>query len=407
MNISKDGRSSERLNRSLFFLVAILLHLIIFLMAVGYVVFPTHPVVKDQDFDRTYLTSVPPVPPKPPVNIQAPSFSGPDTPVPIHMQGLSPGISIKPGDLMNGLDGGPSNQAEHDPGVPVPHGPPLKLAPRVDLHAVQDMHELWDPRGDGQMRFPIYLAKYADGDWNCNHDFHDGKLTSGCLPNLLAKVDEWSHGELKSNGIKVVALDSPELVQNPPPFVFFTGHKDFHLTEPEVANLRKYLQNGGAIWGDSAFAGDGSRFDVAFHREMKRVLPDADLNFEPLPADHDIFTKSKFQLEELPRGMNNRADPIECINLAGKLAVLYTPNDYSDMMTMLLLPGRDESSAQVAPEDRWKPDHPLYTPNGFLTYRSIYFRNYEAASAMKSYKLSMNILVHLLHRYDDELLLTP
>ena len=31
---------------------------------------------------------------------------------------------------------------------------------------------------------------------------------------------------------------------------------------------------GGAIWGDNALPGWGSRFDVAFRREMKRVVPD-------------------------------------------------------------------------------------------------------------------------------------
>ena len=274
-------------------------------------------------------------------------------------------------------------------------------APPVNLPEVKKTVESWQSPG-GHMRFPIYLAKYADGDWDCNHYFHGKDLTSGCLPNLLAKVDEWSHGDLKGKEIKVVALDSPELIQNPPPFVFFTGHKNFVLTQAEIINLRKYLQNGGAIWGDSAFSGNGSRFDVAFHREMKRVLPDPDLNFEPLPADHDIFTHARFQMDELPKGMNYHADPIECINLGGKLAVIYTPNDYSDMMTMLLLPGREERSAQMAPESNWTPEHPLFTPGNFSYHRDAYFRNYEPASAMSSYKLSMNILVHLLHRYDDD-----
>src|SRR5208282_4050823 len=129
-------------------------------------------------------------------------------------------------------------------------------------------------------------------------------------------------------------IDSPALLTDPPPFIYFTGHKDFQLTDSEIENLRKYLQVGGAIWGDSALAGDGSRFDVAFHREMKRVLPDADKNFEPLPMTHDIFTKSWFPISKVPTGMNYRADPVQIINLDGKLAVIYTPNDYSDMMTM-------------------------------------------------------------------------
>ena len=137
-----------------------------------------------------------------------------------------------------------------------------------------------------------------------------------------------------------------ELISSPPPYIFFTGHKDFHLTDAEIVNLRKYLQIGGAIWGDSALSGDGSRFDVAFHREMKKVLPDRDKNFQPLPMDHEIFAKSWFPIDKVPPGMNYHADPVEIINMDGKLAIIYTPNDYSDMMTLFLKPGRDESSAE-------------------------------------------------------------
>jgi hypothetical protein len=322
----------------------------------------------------------------------------------IHLNDATgPGMSISAKDFMPNAS---ANSDVREPALP-------KLGPlrpndseRINLPAVQQMVKGWT-QPDGKMRFPIYLAKYADGDWDCNNYLHGGKLTSGALPNLFAKVAEWSQGSMASDGIKIVALDSPEIISHPPPFIFFTGHKDFHLTAAEIKNLREYLVNGGAIWGDSAFAGDGSRFDVAFHREMKYVLPDRNLQFEPLPIDHDIFTKAKFQIDDVPPGMNDRRDPIECIKLDGKPAVIYTPNDYSDMMTMLLEPGRNESDARMAPGDHWTPEQPLYTPGGFTHHAATYFRNYAPASAMASYKLSMNILVYLVHRYDDELLLTP
>ena len=223
----------------------------------------------------------------------------------------------------------------------------------------------------------------------------------------MAKVTEWSNGEVTGRDLKVVDLASSTILTDPPPFIFFTGHKDFHLTPAEVENLRKYLLIGGAIWGDSAFAGGGSRFDVAFHREMKRVLPDADLNFEPLLLDDDVFKKSRFSIDDLPAGMNRRADSIECIKLAGKLAILYTPNDYSDMMTMLLLPGRNEKEAQMDGWNHWEAQHPLFTPGFIAWHKETFFRNYEPGGAMASYKLSMNILFRLLHQYDDDLLLTP
>jgi len=87
--------------------------------------------------------------------------------------------------------------------------------------------------------------------------------------------------------------------------------------------------------------------------------------------------------------------------------VLYTPNDYSDMMTMLLQPGLNEREAQMDGWNHWEPQHPLFTPSNFTWHAATFYRNYDPPAVMSTYKLSMNILVHLLHRYDDALLLTP
>jgi hypothetical protein len=255
-------------------------------------------------------------------------------------------------------------------------------------------------------KFPVYLAQYADGDWSCNQYARDkdGSIVRGSLPNLVAQIGIWSKGNLRGDNVKSIAFDSPELLSDPPPYIFFTGHRDFHLTDAEIDNLRKYLQAGGAIWGDSAFAGNGSRFDVAFHREMKRVLPDADKNFEPLPMSHDIFTHSWFLIDKIPPGMNYRADPVEIINIDNRLAVIYTPNDYSDMMTLLLIPGSDPPQEDGTRD--WTPDHPLLT-GPFGGSRFFFYRNYEPGPAQDCYKLSMNILAHLLVRFDRDLQLAP
>jgi hypothetical protein len=408
-------RLKERIARSSFFFGAVLFHLALFLMLVGYVVWQAPP-------KETTTASFDPAPlPKPVQVAQAPSrasVSPPsiseridlqansdwtlNMPKALSSQDIIPGSGPGglPGQLPGELPGRPNINS--DPSFD-PHGP------RVDLPGVAKTFGHWPvPGRPGFMKFPIYIAKYADGDWDCNIYLHDGLPASGSLPNLMAKIHEWSHGELDGRQIKVVDLASPEILNNPPPFIFFTGHKDFHLTAAEIENLRKYLLIGGAIWGDSAFAGDGSRFDVAFHREMKYVLPDKDLQFEDMPMNHDVFTsKSHFTIDQVPAGMNRRADPIQCINLDGKLAVLYTPNDYSDMMTMLLQPGLDDREAQMDGWNHWEPNHPLYTNGFFVWHAASYFRNYEPSSSMAAYKLSMNVLVYLLHRYDDELELTP
>jgi hypothetical protein len=407
-------RLKERITRSAFFFGAVLFHLVLFLMVLGYIIFPAPPAAeKDNGFGPN-----PPLP-KPRVQVAktVPTDSGAQAAA-AHMSELTsnipiPGATIAPMSPSDPFDKGqdlnPGAIVGHDVGPPTPITPAqIQGGSMVDLPGVEHTIEGWHPNGNStKFVVPIYLAKYADGDWDCNSYLHDNQLASGCLPNLMAKIKEWSNGEIEGRDLQVVALDSPKILSDPPPFIFFTGHKDFHLTTDEVTNLRKYLQIGGCIWGDSAFAGDGSRFDVAFHREMKRVLSDADLNFQPLPSDHDIFTRSRFHFDSLPTGMNRHADPVEYINLGDKLAILYTPNDYSDMMTMLLLPGRNESEAQMDGWNHWTPEHPLFTPGNFVWDAPTYYRNYEPSPVMSTYKLSMNILIHLLHRYDDALLLKP
>ena len=187
-----------------------------------------------------------------------------------------------------------------------------------------------------------------------------------------------------------------------PPFIFFTGHKDFVLTEQEIANLRDYLQCGGAIWGDNALAGEGSRFDVAFRREMKRVVPDLDKTFKPMSTDDEIFTRSWFTISQIPQGMNYYAEPLERLDIDGKLAILYTPNDYSDLYAMRILPG--DSQIQGARPDP-KSQSPLFTSGMFLNNRNILFRNFTLESSLSVHRLGMNIVTYLLTRFDDDLLL--
>ena len=180
----------------------------------------------------------------------------------------------------------------------------------------------------------------------------DGNIVAGSIPNLAAKIKEWSHGQIKGEvSPKPLNIGSRELLDKMPLFIFFTGHKDFVLTEQEVDNLRDYLEGGGAIWGDNALAGQGSRFDVAFHREMKRVVGEKS-QFEPVPAP-DIFAKSWFPISQVPEGMNHYAEPMEHLDIDGIVAVLYTPNDYSDMMDMRILPG---DTAQQLPYSGMPPN---------------------------------------------------
>jgi len=78
------------------------------------------------------------------------------------------------------------------------------------------------------------------------------------------------------------------------PIFYYTGSDDFVLSEPEVARLREFVQNGGTIWGDTCF-GD-PEFFTAFTREMGRVLPGR--QWRPLPEDHPLF-HCYYRIEEV------------------------------------------------------------------------------------------------------------
>jgi hypothetical protein len=199
-------------------------------------------------------------------------------------------------------------------------------------------------------------------------------------------------------------IGGPDLLQKKPPFIFFTGHKDFILTDQEVQNLRDYLQIGGAIWGDNALPGKGSRFDVAFRREMKRVVPDLDKNFEPVAMTDDVFTKSWYPIAKIPPGMNYYAEPLEHLDIDGKLAILYTPNDYSDMFCMLILPGDTEMGPVQVPDGSTSP---LVTSEMFLDHSDVFFRNFKLPACLACDQFGMNVIGYMLVRFDKDLLLTP
>jgi hypothetical protein len=255
-------------------------------------------------------------------------------------------------------------------------------------------------------KFPVYLAAYANGDWGCNiHLNSSGMIDAGSLPNLVTKMNEWSQGHISGEVVPTpLNIGGPDLLEKKPPFIFFTGHRDFILTDQEVQNLAEYLQIGGAIWGDNTLAGRGSRFDVAFRREMKRVVPDLDKNFEPEPMTSEIYTKSWFPLTKLPQGMNYYAEPIEHLDIDGKLSILYTPNDYSDLFYMYILPG----DLQMGPTRVYKDAKTtLFTNNQFWANRNVFFRNFELSSCLAAQQLGMNIIGYMLVRFDKDLQLTP
>lgn len=254
-----------------------------------------------------------------------------------------------------------------------------------------------------EFQFTAYLAKYSGGDWDATVRLSkDRKIEAGSLPNLLFLMNKLSRDKIAAQPQAVpLDLSSDEIFAKKPPFIFFCGHRDFTLTETEVQNLRKYIQLGGCIWGDSSLPGQRSRFDIAFRREMRRVVPDVDKNFEPLPMTHEIFSRNPAKvyftdIAGIPPGMNFYQEPVYALKIYDEVAVIYTANDYGDMWQFGLNEKgeidtrRDENSHYVALDPR------------MYDQRDIYYRNITAPALFNTYKFGTNLIVHLLTRWEDK-----
>ena len=401
----------ERFSRMQYFIAAVLLHVVVFIMVATLVIFPAFNPPKDE-FQKSFLppSTPPPPPPQQTETVQVPTHTvAPITPT-ITTPNATPTFNVPLPDFTH--EATPDNvvqKMQQQVKAPSKGIPSLRLAKIMEtekmwgrtLENIQDSNN--DPR-NVVATFPVYVAKLADDDWYCNLHIVDNKIDTGSIPNLVAKIVEWSHNNIKAVVVpEPLEIAGPDLMAKRPPFIFFTGHMDFVLTDQEIANLRDYLQVGGAIWGDSALAGRGSRFDVAFRREMKRVVPDPDKNFEPVSMDDPLYTKSWYSIIKVPTGMNYYNEPLEHLDIDGKLAILYTPNDYSDMMDMRILPGDTE---QHLPE-RHDPPHTLATELQFWDHRNIFYRNFEIQSCLDVQKMGINIVGYMLVRFDNDLLLTP
>ena len=168
---------------------------------------------------------------------------------------------------------------------------------------------------------PVCLVRYSGGDWDCSPT---------AMMYLSHQISERTGAALDASD-RVIDLSNPELLNSP--FIYMTGHKDFVLTDKEVANLRKYLRNGGRLWADDSTHFGDEHFDKAFRRELARVLPE--MGLQKIPKSAELF-KTGYDLSNgfkgyaVPPGDKYRLNYLEGIDIDGSTAVVYTRNDYGD-----------------------------------------------------------------------------
>ena len=87
--------------------------------------------------------------------------------------------------------------------------------------------------------FTAYLAKYQGGDWDSTVRIEDGRIWAGSLPNLLYIITKLSKRKSTAEPqVEPLGLASDEIFVKKPPFIWFTGHRDFTLTDKEVEKSR-------------------------------------------------------------------------------------------------------------------------------------------------------------------------
>ena len=204
----------------------------------------------------------------------------------------------------------------------------------------------WAKGGTGSMSKPLksrefeftaYLGKYQGGDWDSTVRLEgDAEICrrAACRICSSSSANSRRTRSRRTRRRMPLELASNEIFVQKPPFIWFTGHRDFTLTNDELVNLAEYLRSGGCIWGDSSVPGQRSRFDIAFRREMVRVLagtqPDlAATACRPIPSSPRTTIP---EIRAVPPGINFYDEPIYALyGYGGEIAVLYTANDYGDM----------------------------------------------------------------------------
>lgn len=256
-----------------------------------------------------------------------------------------------------------------------------------------------------EFEFTAYIGQYQGGNWNSTIRVVQNKIETGSLPNLLYLMSEWSKNKIKTNykNVKALKLDNrDEIMAIKPPFIFMTGTRDFKLTDKEVQTLQEYVRLGGCIWGDSSLPGLRSRFDIAFRREMKRVIPDVDKDFEPLPSSHPIFTQTYFpEIKEVPPGLNFYREPVFAMKIYGEIAILYTANDYGDMWQVGLMHDGKIDTRKTA-SNQFVALNPMIYDN-----RAVYLRNITPESLATSFRFGTNVVIHLLTRWESKVRTAP
>lgn len=170
-------------------------------------------------------------------------------------------------------------------------------------------------------RGQLVIAQVSHGgDWD---------PTPHALPSLMKHIQANTTLDVQ---FKREVIDLASVYVSKHPVLYMTGLRDFKLKDNQVARLRSYLANGGVLIADAA-AGRAA-FDEAFRREIKRVLPGAQL--KDLPAASPVYQMpNKVRAVDYTSLVKTRnpslnTPSLEGISIDGQLAVIYSSMSLSN-----------------------------------------------------------------------------
>lgn len=240
--------------------------------------------------------------------------------------GCRPGIIFSPIDLNCGWD------VERNPiqgGILYHQDDATKLGVNIITTVLANLQyarawgtqKLFHEQGD-KTRDQLVIAQVRhNGDWD---------PTPHALPNLMKYIQQKTTLNVQ---FKRQSVDLADVDVFKHPVLYITGLRDFKLTDAQVARLRTYLTSGGVLLGDAA-AGRKA-FDVAFRREIQRVLPQSALKpLEPgkSPVFQMPFKVTTVDYENLVKAQNPTLNvpALEGIAIDGQLGVIYSPLSLSN-----------------------------------------------------------------------------
>jgi len=127
-------------------------------------------------------------------------------------------------------------------------------------------------------------------------------------------------------GLKELRLTDPQIYNSP--VIYMTGHESFELSGPEKAALKKYLENGGFLFGEACCGRKG--FDQSFREMIRSVLPDKPMARIPVTAQLFKEPNNVTAVGVTPALMQEtgqaRSEPVLLgIDINGNYGVIYSP----------------------------------------------------------------------------------